>query len=154
MNWLSEYFAQRTSPLSLSLWAHPPLVLGPDGPVCRPPHSLPYPGVELVFSPAEQVERDGRIYTLPARYEATAPLAARVAGHGDAEPFFRTVSIFAPSQFNPDFFVTINGEYAFAPVFRPDGSPGFSGMCATGAGDGTSGRRTGATWLFQGYLSI
>ncbi|WP_175948323.1 hypothetical protein [Burkholderia pyrrocinia] len=154
MNWLSEYFAQRTSPLSLSLWAHPPLELGPDGPICREPYRLPYPGVELIFTPAETVERGGKIYTLPACYDSRGLFAARSTAHDEAASFFNEVTIFAPSQFNCDFVVTINGEFSFVPSFWPDGSPGFSGVCAPAASGCVTGDRTGPPWLFQGYLSI
>ncbi|AOI61548.1 MULTISPECIES: hypothetical protein [Burkholderia cepacia complex] len=154
MNWLSEYFAQRTSPLSLSLWAHPPLALGPDGPICREPYRLPYPGVELVFTPAEAVERGGKTYTLPARYDSRGLLAARSTAHDEAASFFREVTIFAPSQFNRDFVVTVNGEFSFVPTFWQDGSPGFSGVCVPAGSGRTTGERAGPPWLFQGYLSI
>ncbi|AKM44605.1 hypothetical protein DF044_32535 [Burkholderia contaminans] len=156
MNWLSEYFAQHTSPLLLSLWAHPPLVVGPDGPACREPYRLPYPGVELVYTPAETVERGGRVYALPARYDSRGTFA-HGAVHHDGTPFFREVTIFAPSPFNRDFVMTVNGEFSFVPSFWPDGSPGFSGICAPAAGvcmSGVSGDRPGPPWLFQGYLSI
>ncbi|RQT52436.1 hypothetical protein [Burkholderia cepacia] len=153
MNWLSEYFAQHTSPLSLSIWAHPPLAVGPDGPVCREPYRLPYPGVEMVYTPAGTVECGGRIYTLPARYDARWTRAGGIL-HDDAAPFFREVTIFAPSPFNRDFVVTVNGEFSFVPSFWADGSPGFSGTCAPAASGHAVRDRSGPPWLFQGYLSI
>ncbi|KVE91942.1 hypothetical protein WJ01_25930 [Burkholderia vietnamiensis] len=154
MNWLAEYFAQRTSPLALSMWAHPPLALGPDGPVCREPYRLPYPGVELVYTPGETVARDGKLYTLPARYDARGLLAVRSTARDDAASFFHEVTIFAPSPFNADFVMTVNGEFSFVPTFWQDGSPGFSGICAPTASGRATGERSGPPWLFQGYLSI
>lgn len=49
MNWLTDYFAQRTPELCLSLAAWPPLRLGPEGPVPQSLRCLPYPGATLVL---------------------------------------------------------------------------------------------------------
>ncbi|KWK49257.1 hypothetical protein WT81_30450 [Burkholderia stagnalis] len=157
MNWLSEYFAQRTSPLSLSMWVHPPLVLGPDGPVASPTYCLSYPGVNLVFTPAERIRRGDLVYDLPARYDMVAPLMActrEPRADGETTSFFREITLYAPSPFNPDFVMTINGELSFVPVFSPDGAPGFSGICLKPAKGPDEGTHMALPWTFQGYLSI
>jgi hypothetical protein len=157
MNWLSEYFAQRTSPISVSLWAHPPLVLGPDGPIAQPVYYLPYPGATLVFTPAETVKRGELTYDLPARYDTVRPLttyASGLASSSNAPQFFREISIFAPSRFNPDCLITVNGSYSFVPVFSSDGAPGFSGTCIGPSADSAAPARMDLPWTFQGYVSI
>ncbi|WP_232445524.1 hypothetical protein [Burkholderia ubonensis] len=157
MNWLSEYFAQRTRSLFLSMWAYPPLVLGPDGPVAPPAYCLPYPGVRLVLTPGDKVRRGELTEDLPARYDAAGLLTAGAGGpgeRGDATAFFRTITIYAPSAFNPDFLVTINGIYMFVPVFSRDGAPGFSGTCRAQEKDLDAAERMELPWTFQGYLSI
>ncbi|KVD88328.1 hypothetical protein WI90_21100 [Burkholderia ubonensis] len=157
MNWLPEYFAQRTSPLTLSLWAYPPLVLGPEGPIARPACCVPYPGINLIYTPAERITHGGRTYDLPARYDTAGPLETHAGGpgaSGEAEVFFREISIYAPSTFNPDFLMTINGDLSFVPVFSPDGAPAFSGMCMNPPKDPAASNRMNMPWTFQGYLSI
>ncbi|ANB77932.1 hypothetical protein AYM40_35750 (plasmid) [Paraburkholderia phytofirmans OLGA172] len=155
MNWLAEYFAQRTSPLTLSLWAHPPLVLGPDGPVAQPAYVLPYPGVQLALTPAHLVEAGNRRYELPAHYDAVQPLTMSAAGLPEGEPqFFREVTIYAPSRFNPDFLVTINGVFSFVPVFSSDGSPGFFGLSMDIAEESQPPSQMRLPWTFHGYISI
>ncbi|SDI35038.1 hypothetical protein [Paraburkholderia phenazinium] len=157
MNWLGEYFAQRTSPLTLSLWAHPPLVLGPDGPVAQPAFALPYPGVPLEFTPARTVEQGSQRYELPARYDAVPPLTTSTAGlpSGEASSqFFREVTIYAPSAFNPDFLITINRVFSFVPVFSSDGSPGFFGSSMDIAKETYLPSQMRLPWTFHGYISI
>jgi hypothetical protein len=105
-------------------------------------------------TPGETVERDGNIYTLPARYDARGLFAARSTARDDTASFFHEVTIFAPSPFNSDFVMTVNGEFSFVPTFWQDGSPGFSGICAPTASGRATGERSGPPWLFQGYLSI
>ena len=157
MNWLAEYFAQRTSPLALSLWAHPPLVLGPDGPIAQPAYALPYPGVQLAFTPAQVVEQGNQRYELPAHYDAVLPATTSAAGRLPGEPFpqfFREVAIYAPSRFNPDFQITINGVFSFVPVFSSDGSPGFFGSCMDVGNETHVASQMRLPWTFHGYVSI
>lgn len=157
MKWLAEYFAQRTSPLTLSLWAHPPLILGPDGPVAQPAYVLPYPGVSLVLTPAQVVEAGSLRYELPAHYDAVQPLTTSAAGFPAGEPspqFFREVTIYAPSRFNPDFLVTINRVFSFVPVFSSDGSPGFFGSSIDIAEETQPPSQMRLPWTFHGYISI
>lgn len=157
MNWLAEYFARRTSPLTLSLWAYPPLVLGPDGPIAQPAYVLPYPGVQLVFAPSYVVEAGNQRYELPAHYDAVQPLTTSPAAFPEAEPlpqFFREVTIYAPSRFNPDFLVTINGVFSFVPVFSSDGSPGFFGSSMDRGEESQPSSQMRLPWTFHGYISI
>ena len=157
MNWLAEYFAQRTSPLTISMWAHPPLVLGPEGPTAQPTHALRYPGIQLVFTGRETVERGGRCYEIPAHYDALKPLTqSGLEGlQSDEFPrFFRDISIYEPSRFNPDFLITVNEVFSFVPVFSADGSPGFSGACADPAEVTGLPSQMRLPWTFQGYISI
>lgn len=158
MNWLAEYFARRMSPLMMSLWAHPPFVIGPDGPVPQGAYALPYPGVELVFSPGIVLSHEGRSYPLPPRYDTVGPLSTSIAGERlfdkHDESFFKQISIYAPSPFNPDFLVTVNDAFSFVPTFAQDGSPAFLGLAM--APSSTDGRDSNAKlpWTFQGYISI
>lgn len=157
MNWLAEYFAQRTSPLTLSLWAQPPLVLGPDGPVAQPAFVLPYPGVQLALTPAQVVETGHQRCELPAHYDAVQPLTTSAAGFPAGAPsvqFFREVTIYAPSRFNPDFLVTINGVFSFVPVFSSEGSPGFFGTSMDIAEETQTPSQMRLPWTFHGYISI
>jgi hypothetical protein len=156
MNWLAEYFSQKTASLCLSMWAYPPLILGPEGPAVQRVHALPYPGATLVFTPAERVERSGLAYELPARFDLSRGSAARATDFDrplPASQFFRSVTIFAPSRYNRDFLITVNDEFAFVPVFSSDGAPGFSGVC-TEAGDSSIPAQMRLPWTFQGYISI
>jgi hypothetical protein len=162
MNWLAEYFAHRTSPLTLSLWAHAPLALGPDGPVAGPVYALPYPGVQLVFTPGTTLEYAGRAYSLPPRFDTIGPLATHIVGaqaHAQAAEavhatFFTHVSICAPCSLNPDFLVTINDTFAFSPKFATDGSPRFFGTATKHAGESAPAHAEPLPWMFQGYISI
>ena len=157
MNWLAEYFSRKTPVLNIALWAYPPLLLGPEGPVAQKPHCLPYPGVELAFSPCEEVRGDTFTYEVPARYEmrAHAPSRAREVGHGtDSPEFFRSITIFAPSRYNRDFLVTVNDAFSFVPVFSTDGAPGFFGSCIEQSGDSPASPQMRLPWSFQGYISI
>lgn len=157
MNWLAEYFAQHTSQLTLSLWVQPPLVLGPDGPVAQPAHVLSYPGVQLALTPARVVEAGKQRYELPAHYDVVQPLTASAAGLRTGEPFppfFREVTIYAPSRFNPDFLVTINGVFSFVPVFSKDGSPGFFGTSVDMTKEYQAPAQLNLPWTFHGYISI
>jgi hypothetical protein len=157
MNWLTEYFAQRATPLTLSLSAHPPLEIGPDGPVTQPIYALPYAGAPLVFVPGATIEHAGQSYVVPARYETRSALSTHAIGLPAAAPcpaFFGRVAIYAPSAFNPEFLVCVNDTFSFVPVFAKDGSPGFFGTAygppeATGAAS-----RLRLPWTFEGYISI
>lgn len=157
MNWLAEYFAQRTTPLTLSLSAHPPLEIGPDGPVTQPIYALPYPGAELVFVPGATIEHAGRSYTVPPRYETQGALSTHAIGSpasAPCPPFFGRVAIYAPSAFNPEFLVSINDTFSFVPIFAKDGSPGFFGT-AYGPPEATGAASTlRLPWTFEGYISI
>jgi hypothetical protein len=157
MNWLAEYFSRRTPVLNISMWAYPPLLLGPEGPAAQKPHCAPYPGIELVFSPGDEVQRGTLTYDLPARYEMREPasLHARERAHGaDGAGFFRSITIFAPSRYNQDFLINVNGIFSFVPVFSADGAPGFFGSCIEHPGDSTSSPQMRLPWCFQGYVSI
>jgi hypothetical protein len=157
MNWLAEYFAQRTSPLTLALWAYPPLLVGPEGPVAPPAYALCYPGVQLTFTPPESVAHGKFRFELPAHYDTAEPLSAATPDPLLDEPslkFFKNVSIYAPSRFNPDFLVTINDVYSFVPAFSSDGSPGFSGSCTGPFDEPTHASRLKLPWIFQGFLTI
>lgn len=157
MNWLGEYFTQRASPLTISLWANPPLVLGPDGPAAQPTYALRNPGVQLVFTAAEAVEHGDRRFEIPAHYDALKPLSTSTFGHLPDEEscgFFKSISIYAPSRFNPHFLVTINEAFSFVPVFASDGSPGFLGVCADTSDDTRLPSQMKLPWTFQGYISI
>ncbi|MGF6697291.1 hypothetical protein OKW38_001903 [Paraburkholderia sp. MM5496-R1] len=157
MNWLTEYFAQQTKSLTISLWAYPPLALGPDGPVTRPAHSLPYPGVQLVFTPGEVIKRGDLFYELPARYDTMKPLAtdlSEVVRDEPASSFFREITIYAPSCLNRDCLITVNGAFSFVPIFASDGAPGFLGTSTAHAELPASSPQMGLPWFFQGYVSI
>lgn len=153
MNWLAEYFAQRTSPLTLSLWAQPPLVLGPDGPVAQPTYALPYPGVQLALTLAQVVEAGNQRYELPAHYDAVLPLTTAPADEAFTQ-FFREVTIYPPSRFSPDFLVTINRAFSFVPVFSADGSPGFYGASMDMSKESGLPSQMKLPWTFNGYISI
>ncbi len=156
MNWLTEYFAQGTRTLNLSLWAYPPAVMGPDGPIVQSAALCArYPGVELVFSPAGKVRHGDRTYELPARYDSMGSAKQPVpAAAKDQASFFREVSIFAPSHLNGEAVIVINHAFSFAPLFAADGTPGFVGIAMP---DSDEYFRTGQMklpWMFAGYLSI
>jgi len=155
MNWLAEFFAQRTSPLSLSLWAYPPLLVGPDGPVAAPLHASGYPGIALTFTAPEVVSVGKFRYELPAHYEAE-PIASTQGAllSAESQRFFRNVSIYAPSRFNPDFLVTVNDVYSFVPAFSSDGSPGFSGTCAGPLDEPYHASQLKLPWTFHGFITI
>lgn len=157
MNWLADYFSQRTSELCLSLAAWPPLRLGPEGPITQPPRCLPYPGATLVFRPAGQISHGEQTLALPAYYEMrSATLAHATESPRDAEgaAFFEAVKIFVPSCYNPDFLVTINGSLSFVPVFSADGAPRFFGSCMARAPAMTGILDMELPWSFQGYITI
>ncbi|GLU32503.1 hypothetical protein WKR88_17630 [Trinickia caryophylli] len=157
MNWLAEYFAQRAGPLTLSLWARPPLAIGPDGPAAQPAYALRYPGATLRLTPAAVVEHDGRRYLLPAHYDTAAALITDVEGpvpRAPAPSFFTRISIYAPSMFNPDFLVTVNDVFSFVPVFSDDGSPGFSGTAIDRSHEAAGRPQLALPWSFEGYISI
>lgn len=157
MNWLAEYFAQRATPLTLSLSAHPPLAIGPDGPVTQPLYALPYPGAELVFVPGATLDQAGHSYEMPARYETSGPLSTHAIGlppNAPCPPFFSRVAIYAPSSFNPDFLVSVNDVFSFVPVFAKDGSPGFFGTAFELPETAGAASRLRLPWTFEGYISI
>ncbi|MBN3752229.1 hypothetical protein G3N95_04705 [Paraburkholderia sp. Tr-20389] len=156
MNWLTEYFAQGTRKLNLSLWAYPPAVMGPDGPVVQSAAlCAPYPGIELVFSPAGQARHGDRAYELPARYDSTGPITetAPAAAKDDAN-FFREVSIFAPSYLNGEAVIVINRAFSFTPLFAADGTPGFVGVAMPDSDDYFRAGQMKLPWMFAGYVSI
>ncbi|WP_321915663.1 MULTISPECIES: hypothetical protein [unclassified Paraburkholderia] len=157
MNWLTDYFAQRTPELCLSLAAWPPLRLGPEGPIPQSPRCLPYPGATLVFRPAERISHGGRTIELPACYEMRSPTSSQAtewARNADGAAFFESVKIIAPSCYNPDFLVTINDSLSFVPVFSADGAPGFFGSCMACAPATTEILHMELPWCFQGYITI
>ncbi len=158
MNWLAQYFEQRTSRLTLSLWAYPPLVIGPDGPIAKPAFALGYPGAELVYSPGAVIQQAGRTYTLPPRFDMNAERVETMSvppARDDAHAaFFKRVSIFAPSTFNPEFLVTINDTLSFVPGFAADGSPVFFGVAQASSGEPMKGAQALLPWVFRGYISI
>jgi hypothetical protein len=157
MNWLAEYFAQRTGPLTLGLWAFPPLRVGPEGPTAPPAYVLSYPGVQLTFTPPEVITHGKFRYELPAHYDSEEPLIASASDallDDQSRQFFRKVSIYAPSGFNPDFLVTINDAYSFVPAFSSDGSPGFSGSCMSPLDEPQHPSQLKLPWTFQGFITI
>jgi len=158
MNWLAEYFSRRVSPLMMSLWAQPPFVIGPDGPSPQGAYALPYPGVELVFSPGVVLSHEGRPYSLPPRYDTIAPPRTELVGEhivdGRHESFFQQISIFAPSPFNTDFLVTVNGAFSFVPTFAEDGSPAFLGLAMASTQADCAASTARLPWIFHGYVSI
>ncbi|SDD15453.1 hypothetical protein [Paraburkholderia lycopersici] len=157
MNWLADYFAQRTPALSISLAAWPPLRLGPEGPVLQSPRCLPYPGATLVFRPGGRISQGEQNVELPACYEMRAPTPSQAtewARKADGSAFFESVKIFAPSRYNPDILVTINDSLAFVPVFSADGAPGFSGTCTERAAGAPGDSQMALPWSFQGYITI
>ncbi|MEM5365833.1 hypothetical protein V4C53_07275 [Paraburkholderia azotifigens] len=156
MNWLTEYFAQETRTLNLSLWAYPPAVMGPDGPIVQSAALYaPYPGIELTFSPAGKVRHGDRTYELPARYDSTGAMkATATAAPKDDANFFREVSIFAPSHLNGEAVIVINHAFSFAPQFAADGTPGFVGLATPDSDDYFRTGQMKLPWMFAGYLSI
>ncbi|ALP67129.1 hypothetical protein [Paraburkholderia caribensis] len=156
MNWLTEYFAQGTRTLNLSLWAYSPAVMGPDGPIVQPAAlCAPYPGIELVFSPAGKTRHGDRTYELPARYDSTGPMKAKTAAAAkDHANFFREVSIFAPSHLNGEAVVVINHAFSFTPRFAADGTPGFVGLAMPDSDDYFRAGQMKLPWMFAGYVSI
>jgi hypothetical protein len=157
MNWLAEYFSRRTPVLNISMWAYPPLLLGPEGPVAQKPHCLPYPGVELAFSAGDEVRRGALTFEIPARYELRQTAFSRAgeaAPGADGPGFFRTITILAPSRYSRDVLITVNDTFAFVPVFSTDGAPGFFGSCIAQPDDSTSSQQMRFPWCFQGYISI
>lgn len=158
MNWLAEYFSQRASTMKLSLLAQPPFAIGPDGPIPQPVFALPYPGIDLVFTPGAIVEHEDRRYALPPHYDSCAQLETSIVEGHHFRPsdttFFNRIAIYAPSAFNPDFLVTINDAFAFVPVFAADGSPAFVGLAKPFASAEGTGAKPSLPWTFQGYLSI
>ncbi|WP_250520381.1 hypothetical protein [Caballeronia sp. NCTM1] len=157
MNWLSEYFLQKTSPLTLYLWAYPPLSFGPEGPLAPASWHLSHAGLSLTYVAGGKVEAGGKEYALPARYEGTQQPGSLSGASTDetGRPLIRLISIIAPSSFNSDFTVRIDDAFAFTPVFATDGSPGFVGTCmAKGDRESEGGSGMKLPWFFQGYLSI
>jgi hypothetical protein len=157
MDWLAEYFSGKTPVLNISLWAYPPLLLGPEGPAVQKPHCLPYPGTELVFSPGEDLRRGAFMYEIPAHYELREPVTSHTGdgapGAGDPR-FFRSITIFAPSRYNREFVVKVNDAFSFVPVFSADGAPGFFGSCVEQAGASALSPHMRLPWCFQGYITI
>jgi hypothetical protein len=157
MNWLAEYFSQNPASLYLSMWAYPPLVLGPEGPTVQQPHALAYPGATLVLTPGEPIRHGEREFELPARFDLRR---APGGGASDFErplqgsSFFRSVTIFAPSSYNRDFLITVNDTFAFVPVFSSDGAPGFCGSCMESGEPSPASTQLRLPWTFQGYISI
>jgi hypothetical protein len=157
MNWLAEYFSHRTPVINLSMWAFPPPLLGPDGPVEQKPFCLPYPGVELNFVPGEEIRRGTRSYEIPARYDMRELDPDRIretAQRLDNQAFFRSIEIFAPSRYSRDFLVRVNDTFAFVPVSSVDGTPGFFGSCVEASPDVHSWQQMRLPWCFHGYVSI
>lgn len=159
MNWLAEYFAKKTATINVSLWAWPPLGIGPDGPVAARVCCLPYPGVELAFAAETTVERQGVPWTLPASWRSTQPLVTLgvgAEGRVTTEPFFRSVAIYAPSLLNDDFVVCVNDTFTFVPRFASDGSPAFSGTCLARQASALASapEPLALPWTFHGYLTI
>lgn len=157
MNWLAEYFSQKTASLCMSMWAYPPLILGPEGPAVQPVHALPYPGATLVFTPGERLQRGELDYELPARYDMQRGGTTGALGFDrplGATQFFRSLTIYAPSRSSRDFLITVNDEFAFVPVFSSDGAPGFSGTCMQSGGESGAHAQMPLPWTFQGYISI
>ncbi len=155
MNWLAEYFTQRTSPLNLSLWAYPPLTLGPDGPAAEAPYALPYPGVTLAHTAAAQVKRGDLTEMLPARYDLAQPLTGTGLIRDERSArFFRDITIYAPSRFNPNLLIVINDTLSFVPVFSSEGAPGFHGCCVESGAAPVPASHMRLPWTFQGYISI
>ncbi|WP_293036437.1 hypothetical protein [Paraburkholderia sp.] len=157
MNWLEEYFSHRTPVLNVSIWAYPPLLIGPDGPVAQKPYCLPYPGAELVFRPGEDARHGMRSYEVPARYDMRDANPFRnleTAQDFDNQEFFRSIEIFAPSLYNCDFLIRVNGTFAFVPIFSADGDPGFFGSCIEQPVEPSSSHSRRLPWCFRGYVSI
>ncbi|MBP0593444.1 hypothetical protein J8I87_27865 [Paraburkholderia sp. LEh10] len=156
MNWLTEYFAQGTRKLNLSLWAYPPAVIGPDGPIVQSAAlCAPYPGIELVFTPAGQARYGDRTYDLPARYDSTGSMGESSAAEAqDNSSFFRDVSIFAPSHLNGEAVIVINHAFSFTPLFAADGTPGFVGQSMPDSDDYFRAGQMKLPWMFAGYVSI
>jgi hypothetical protein len=157
MNWLADYFSQRTPELCLSLAAWPPLRLGPEGPIPQSPRCLPYPGATLVFRPGTQITRGEQTVELPAYYEMRSPTTSQATEwtrRSDGAAFFESVRIVAPSCFNPDFLVTINDTLSFVPVFSADGAPGFSGSCMASVPAASDVLHMELPWFFHGYVTI
>jgi hypothetical protein len=155
MNWLSEYFAQGTKTLNLSLWIYSPAVLGPDGPVVQPVQCVPYPGIELVFSPASEARHGDRVYALPARYDSVGPMGGSPgAMTGEKSGFIREVSIYAPSLLNREAVIVINRAFSFTPIFATDGTPGFVGQSMPDSDEYLVTGQMKLPWVFTGYVSI
>jgi hypothetical protein len=157
MNWLAEYFSHRTPVLNISMWAFPPPLLGPEGPVAQKPYCLPYPGIELAFSPGEDTLRGTRSYEVPARYDMRESDPAKIremARRLEDHAFFRSIEIFAPSLYSRDFLIRVNDTFAFVPVFSTDGAPGFFGSCVEPASDLAASQQMRLPWCFHGYISI
>jgi hypothetical protein len=156
MNWLTEYFAQATPTLNLTIWAFQPAVLGPDGPIIEPVIALPYPGIELAYCAADEVRRGDRVYGLPARYESAAPASAASSAKviTGATEFFHEISIYAASPINREPVIVINRNFSFAPVFAADGTPGFVGQSMPMSDDRQPRNQMKLPWVFAGYVSI
>lgn len=156
MNWLNEYFLQKTSPLTLYLWAYPPLTIRPEGPHAPPALHLPHAGLPLHYIPGGRVEAADREFELPARYAGTPkPGALGGASIDDSgRPLISHVSVIAPSSFNPDFTIRIDDAFTFTPIFAADGGPGFVGSCLANGEERTESSSLKLPWLFQGYLTI
>jgi hypothetical protein len=155
MNWLVEYFAQQARTLNLALWVMQPARLGPDGPICPPLRCLPYPGIELVYSPAYEVRRGERVDVLPARYDAVLSQGGSSAvADKDTGRFFRQISIYAPSTLNPEPVIVINRNFSVTPVFAKDGTPGFVGLGVPAVDDDQPANQLKLPWLFCGYVTI
>ena len=154
-NWLTEYFAQGTKTLNLSLWVYPPAVMGPDGPIVQPAAlCAPYPGIELAFSPAGEARQGDRLCELPARYDSKGPLNQSAPPMEDKSNFFRQVSIFAPSHLNRDAVIVVNNAFSFTPLFASDGTPGFVGHSVPDSDDYLRPGQMRLPWTFAGYVSV
>lgn len=124
--------------------------------MAAPLYALGYPGVELTFTPPEVVSIGDFRYEMPAHYDAEPSIASTSGAllGGESQRFFKNVSIYAPSRFNPDFLVTVNDVYSFVPAFSSDGSPGFSGTCTGPLDEPYHASQLKLPWTFQGFITI
>jgi len=155
MSFLGEVFANNVEVLYLQISATTPPVFGAKG--LNPTETFYTPNyVPLALTPMTVIRGPtGSILWEAAFYESKGKIlsvANTGSNIGADSDFFQSVMIVAPSFFNSDYRVVVNGAFSFVPQFITEVPPAlFSG----GARDGTGALppyQFAQFWTFGGAL--